>query len=279
MVFPTPEQVPETVINGRAPGGTAIGGPAAGGDGAAGRAALSSPAMSSRLYDALVEETEPLSDWVLRMRLKVESQLPFHFEPGQYVSLHQKAEGQERIRHFSIASLPAGDNRIELCVGDAAPLSREGGNAPRPGDVVRVSAPGGSFRLAEPLDGDLVFIATGTGISPFRPMIARALEVGTKERVTLLFGVRAAADILFRAEFDALAASQPRFRFLPTLSRPDPDWKGLTGYVQAHLDLALGGRTRLDAYLCGRKDMITAVRPLLASSGISSSRVYYEKYA
>src|SRR4030095_11872795 len=84
-------------------------------------------------------------------------------------------------------------------------------------------------------------IATGTGISPFRPMIARALEVGSKERVTLLFGVRAAADILFRAEFDALAASDSRFRFLPTLSRPDADWKGLTGYVQTHLDLALGG--------------------------------------
>jgi NAD(P)H-flavin reductase len=277
--LPTPEHIPETVINGRAPGGTATGAGAAGGDGAAGRAALSSPAMSNRLYDALVEETEPLSDWVLRMRLKVESQLPFHFEPGQYVSLHQRAEGQERIRHFSIASLPAGDNRIELCVGDTAPLAKEGGTVPKPGDVVRVSAPGGSFRLAEPLDGDLVFIATGTGISPFRPMIARALEVGTKERVTLLFGVRAVADILFRAEFDALAASEPRFRFLPTLSRPDPDWKGLTGYVQAHLDLALGGRSRLDAYLCGRKDMINAVRPLLAAGGVSSSRIYYEKYA
>ena len=278
MVLPTPEHIPETVISGRAPGGTATGAGATGGDGAAGRAALSSPAMSHRLYDALVEETEPLSDWVLRMRLKVESQLPFHFEPGQYVSLHQRAEGQERIRHFSIASLPAGDNRIELCMGETAPVTREGGTVPRPGDIVRVSAPGGSFRLAEPLDGDLVFIATGTGISPFRPMIARALEVGTKERVTLLSAC-AVADILFRAEFDALAASEPRFRFLPTLSRPDPDWKGLTGYVQAHLDLALGGRSRLDAYLCGRKDMINAVRPLLAAGGVSSSRIYYEKYA
>ena len=236
--------------------------------------------MSNRLYDALVEETEPLSDWVLRMRLKVESQLPFHFEPGQYVSLHQKAAGpEEKIRHFSIASSPAGDNRIELCVGETTPVAREGGTVPRPGEMVRVSAPGGSLRLAEPLDGDLVFIATGTGISPFRPMIARALEVGSKERVTLLFGVRSADDLLFRAEFEALAAKEPRFRFLPTLSRPDPNWKGLTGYVQAHLEQAVGSRPRIDVYLCGRKDMITAVRPLLAASGIPSSRIYYEKYA
>jgi NAD(P)H-flavin reductase len=235
--------------------------------------------MSHRLYEALVEETEPLSDWVLRMVLKVESELPFHFEPGQYVSLHQKADGEERIRHFSIASPPAGDNRIELCVGETAPVAREGGTAPRPGEHVRLSGPGGSFRLAEPLDGDLVFVATGTGISPFRPMIARALEVGKSERVTLLFGVRSEADILFRAEFEALAAREPRFRFLPTLSRPDPGWKGLVGYVQAHLSPVLAGQSRLDVYLCGRKDMIADVRPLLVASGVSPSRIYYEKYA
>jgi len=277
--LPTPEQEPETVTSGRAPGGTDTGArhSAPGGDG--GRAALSSPAMSHRLYDARVEATEPLSDWVLHMVLKVESELPFHFEPGQYVSLHERADGQERIRHFSIASPPAGDNRIELCVGETAPVAREGGSALRPGEHVQLSGPGGSFRLAEPLDGDLVFIATGTGISPFRPMIARALEVTTRERLTLLFGVRTAPDILFRDEFEALAAREPRFRFLPTLSRPDPGWEGLTGHVQAHLGLALAGHSRMDVYLCGRKEMIADVRPLLHAAGIPSSRVYYERYA
>jgi CDP-4-dehydro-6-deoxyglucose reductase, E3 len=235
--------------------------------------------MVNRMYDAVVEESEPLSDWVLRLKLKVDTQLPFHFEPGQYVSLHQKEAGQERIRHFSIASLPGADNCIELCVGEAVPVAREGAIGLRPGEHVRVSSPGGSFRLAEPLDGDLLFIATGTGISPFRPMILRALEAGSREIVTLLFGVRTEADILFREEFAALAAREPRFRFLPTLSRPEPGWQGLTGHVQTHLVKTLGGRTRLDVYLCGRKEMIQATRALLATSGIASSRIYYEKYA
>jgi NAD(P)H-flavin reductase len=164
-------------------------------------------------------------------------------------------------------------------VGETAPVARTGGSIPRPGEHVRLSGPGGSFRLAEPLDGDLVFVATGTGISPFRPMIARALEVSTRERLTLLFGVRTEADILFRQEFEALAEREPRFRFLPTLSRPEAGWKGLAGHVQAHLGLALAGHSRLDVYLCGRKEMIAEMRPLLTASGIPSSRVYYERYA
>jgi CDP-4-dehydro-6-deoxyglucose reductase, E3 len=282
VVFPTPEQNPETVTSGRVHGAGApppgkIPAPA---DGAASFSALWSAAMVHRHYDAHVETVEPLSDWVLRLVLRVESERPFHFEPGQYVSLHRQENGKEIIRHFSIASPPTADNRIELCIAEGTPIARQGGTGPKMGECLRLSGPGGSFRLKEPLAGDLLFIATGTGISPFRPMIARALEIGAAgERVDLLYGIRSQDDILFCTELEALARRDSRFHFHPTLSRPNPGWAGLVGHVQSHVAHALAGRTDLDVYLCGRKEMLLGVRPLLAEYRIPAERIHHERYS
>ena len=273
-VLPTPEQNPETVMIGR---GTLTRGQ----DGAATWAALSYRFMSNPLHTATVESVEPLSDWVHRVTLRIEGGTPFHFEPGQYISLHmQLHDGHEHLRHFSIASPSAGDNRIELCMTQSGTLAGTSADVlPRPGRRLHFSGPKGTFRLREPVDRDLVFIATGTGISPLRPMLHRALDSGSGRELTLLYGARTEADILYRAEFEGLAAVRSNFRFLPTLSRPHPGWPGLTGYVQLHLDQALGGRADLDVYVCGLTQMLDAVRPVLRERELDPGHVHYEKHS
>ncbi len=242
-------------------------------------AALSYRAMSAPHHTAIVERIEPMSEWVSQVTLRIEGERPFRFEPGQYVTIHLAAGGHRRSRHFSIASLPGDDNRIELCLADwTSDGDAEDGAMPRAGERLELSGPAGSFRLREPVDRDVLFIATGTGVSPLRPMIHRALAAGGAHRVTFLFGARTEDDILYRAEFEALAAREPRFRFLPTLSRPQPGWPGLSGYVQFHLDRVLAGRKDLDAYVCGLKPMLEAMRPLLTQRGFAREHVHCEKY-
>jgi ferredoxin-NADP reductase len=236
--------------------------------------------MSSPLHNATVESVDPLSEWVHRVTLRVEERETFHFEPGQYVSLHlQLDDGHEHLRHFSIASPSAGDNRIELCMTRSTTLAGSSSDAlPRPGERLHFSGPKGTFRLREPVDRDLLFVSTGTGISPLRPMMHRVLNSGTRRELTLLYGVRTEADILYRPEFEAMAATRPNFRFFPTLSRPHPGWTGLSGHVQLHLDRVLGGRADLDVYVCGLKQMLSAVRPILAERGFDSDHLHYEKH-
>lgn len=233
----------------------------------------------SSLRTAQVETVESLSDWVYRVRLLIEGGEPFHFEPGQYISIHLSLhDGHEHVRHLSIASPPASDNRIELCVTRSSTTAPPDSDLPHPGEHLRFSGPKGSFRLREPLDRDSLFIATGTGISPLRPMMYRALDISAGHAVTLLYGARTEADILYRAEFEALGAARALFRYLPTLSRPHPEWRGLTGYVQSHLDRVLDERTDLDVYVCGLKQMLEAVRPVLRERGFPRAHVHYEKY-
>jgi CDP-4-dehydro-6-deoxyglucose reductase len=142
---------------------------------------------------------------------------------------------------------------------------------------VEFSGPHGSFHLREPVDRDSLFVATGTGVSPLRPMLHHALASGEKQ-VTLLLGARTEEDLLFGEEFSALAAREPRFAYEPTLSRPRAEWSGRTGYVQTHLGSVLGMRRDVDVYVCGRREMIEAVMAGLIGRGISAEHIHRERF-
>jgi ferredoxin-NADP reductase len=199
------------------------------------------------------------------------------FTPGQFVSLEATIDGKPITRAYSIASAPRSDNRFELCLNRV-----EGGHMSphlfrmQPGDAITMSAPLGTFTLRDPAP-DSIFIATGTGITPFRSILQSALPQGTPQ-LTLLFGVRHAASILYRDEFEAFTTQYPHFRFWPTLSRPTLDWAGRTGRVQAHLQEALGERRDIDVYLCGMKAMVDDVRATLKSLGFDRKQIRHEKY-
>ena len=81
--------------------------------------------------------------------------------------------------------------------------------------------PFGDFILRPPLR-DTVFIASGTGIAPFRSMLHWLLAESDRHqgrKFWLLFGARREQDIYYREEFEHLAAEHANFHFLPTLSR------------------------------------------------------------
>jgi len=200
-----------------------------------------------------------------------------HFKPGQFVSFQETIRDKKIIRPYSIASLPDG-NRFELCLN----LVKDGLFSPRlfemkAGDSVEMGAPLGFFVVRNPAR-EAVFIATGTGIAPFRPMVPGYLNHPASKELTLLFGVRHESTIYYREEFEGLARQYPRFRFWPTLSRADTAWTGRTGHVQTHLLEAIGDRRDLDVYICGLKAMVDDVRAILKAMGFDRKQIIFEKY-
>ena len=199
------------------------------------------------------------------------------FTPGQFVSLTQTVEGREVTRAYSIASAPRG-NRFDLCLNRLV----EGIFSPwlferKPGDTLDMRPPLGFFVLRKP-PREAVFVATGTGIAPFRAMLEERLGANDTRPFTLLFGVRYERGLLYRDEFEQMAREHPNFRFLPMLSRPESSWKGRTGHVQAHLEEVIGGRRDLDVYICGLKLMVDDVRAILKNMGFDRKQIVYEKY-
>jgi len=206
----------------------------------------------------------------------------FGFVAGQWLSFKASTpEGEEITRAYSIASPPNGDNRFALCLNRVQDgfMSNflcdlnEGAEIPCQG-------PFGDFTLRPPLR-DTLFIATGTGIAPLRSMLLWLLADASRHQEKsfwLLFGNRTEKDIYYHAEFLRLAAEHANFHYLPTLSRAGDDWKGLRGYVQAHVPGIVADRADMPAYVCGLEKMVKANRELLKSLGWDRKSILYEKY-
>jgi len=206
----------------------------------------------------------------------------FEFYAGQFVSLEVPRNAEPEARPYSIASAPRGDSCFDLCLNRV-----EGGFVSnylcdlKTNAIVNMKGPHGSFVVSQPVEQDLVFIATGTGIAPIRGMLEEIFASGKplSRDVWLLFGVRHPETILYREEFGAWAASHPRFHFIPTLSRPPADWRGATGYVQEHLRKLFAGRGDFRAYICGLKAMVDEVRFILKEEfGLDRKQIRFEKY-
>lgn len=74
-----------------------------------------------------------------------------------------------------------------------------------PGDNVRITGPAGKRFLLPPdfHARDLIFLATGTGIAPYRGMLKEMFDQDYRGTVFLIFGVHYEDTILYHDEFQA----------------------------------------------------------------------------
>jgi ferredoxin-NADP reductase len=196
------------------------------------------------------------------------------FTPGQFLSLTAQVGGDEITRAYSIASPPEG-RRFGLCANLV-----DGGHfspwlfARVPGDEIEFKGPYGVF-TPRPSASDSILVATGTGVAPFRSFL---LGAGMRGNCRLILGTRHEAGLLYDDEWHALERSRTGFIYQPTLTRPDPDWKGSIGRVQTHVLQALGERRDVDVYICGLREMVDEMRGQLKAEGVDRKRIIFEKY-
>jgi ferredoxin--NADP+ reductase len=183
-----------------------------------------------------------------------------------------------KLRLYSIASSRGGDDgrgtTASLCVKrvayrDPATGEERRGVASnylcdtRPGDEVAVTGPvGKTFLLPDEPDANLILVATGTGIAPFRAFLRRIygeLPAWTGA-VRLYFGVRTAAECLYRDELESYR-DRPGYRISYAFSREQsaPDGRRLYVHHRMAEDLDelwnLLDRENTSLYICGLKGM------------------------
>jgi ferredoxin-NADP reductase len=237
--------------------------------------------MGFQTLHARLARSTSLSDYTKHLEFEVEDAGHFGFVPGQWLSLtHTKPDGEELTRAYSIASSPDG-NRFAFCLNRVQDGFMSNYLCDlEPGATISGQGPFGNFILRPPLR-DTLFIATGTGIAPFRSMLHWLLadrERHQDKKLWLLFGSRTESDIYYHEEFLQLATEHKNFNYLSTLSRAASEWKGLRGYVQEHVPGIVAARTDMHAYICGLDKMVRANRELLKQLGWDRKSILYEKY-
>ncbi len=183
-------------------------------------------------------------------------------------------------RCFSIASGPADSDSMEFIIrrnpeGLGTQWIFEKAAI---GDEVTLFGPNGRFRLQDN-DEPAVMVAGGSGLSAIRSLLFALRDSGRRKPVTLFFGATCRAQLYLLDELEAFTRSIPRLRFIPALSRPEPDdaWDGETGRITEVLDRLVPEGVH-EAYLCGSPGMLEACVAMLAPHGIPADRVYFDKF-
>ena len=195
--------------------------------------------MEHTLRSARLTRSVLLSEKTKHLEFAIDELPSFDFAAGQFVSVREPRGDKFITRAYSIASPPRGDNTFDLCLNRVDEGFMSNFLCDREvGDVVRLHGPHGLFVLKPEVE-DVIFVATGTGIAPFRSMAQHLFgwDGGANQHprgrnIWLVYGTRYPEDIYYQEEFERLAAGNPNFHYISTLSRAPETWTGNRGYVQ-----------------------------------------------
>lgn len=203
-------------------------------------------------------------------RFVMEKPQGFDFKPGQATEVAiNKPDWTDKKRPFTFTSLPGWD-RLEFTIKHYT--DHDGvTNALRSiqaGDELLIGEPWGTIEYK----GPGTFIAGGAGVTPFIAIL-RSLEAqGKIAGHRLIFANKTEADIINRAEFDAMTGLETVY----VLSDEEKD-----GFEHGFVDKDLLKRHIDDfsqqIYLCGPKPMQKALKSDLNDLGADPDALVFEK--
>ncbi len=207
----------------------------------------------------------------------------FTFRAGQFILFDVALPDNPadiQTRAFSIASTPMEDELLFVA------KLKEGGRASnwiesqlKTGDEVRIQGPFGNFVIDTENPKELLFIATSTGVAPFRSQILDALEGGYSKQIDLVFGVRHQEDLFWKEEFEKIAQQYENFYLHIALSGDNDDWTGHKGRVQSLVTLITKDFSAKNMYVCGSPDMTKEMKRLaLEEWGVQKQDLHVEGY-
>jgi ring-1,2-phenylacetyl-CoA epoxidase subunit PaaE len=215
----------------------------------------------------------------------------YAFAPGQHLTLRATINGEDVRQSYSICIAPSaaratGTLRVASARVAGGRMSTWLNDVVRPGDVVDVMTPLGSFTCPTQPDASRhhVAIAAGSGITPVLSIITAVLEEEPHSRVTLLYGNRRTSSIMFLEELADLKNRYPeRLQLVHVLSREPQDVELFTGRLEAdRVSRILAALAPVDSvdewYLCGPYGMVTGSQELLAAAGVDSHHVHHEVF-
>lgn len=241
--------------------------------------------MQANTFPVILDDTRMLSPKVKHFIFRSTHDPVFDYLPGQFITVHFERDGKTIRRSYSIANMPTHNNCIEFAAG----FVQDGPGTDylfnlKPGDSININGPFGRLILKEETPARYIFVATSTGITPYRAMIPelkRRLDAHPNLNIVILFGVQTREDILYHEELIDLAASCPRITLRVHLSREHADnlrEHEYSGYVQ-HSFPALNLNPEQDTfYLCGNPAMIDDAFAYLKDHGFTMQQVIREKY-
>lgn len=205
-------------------------------------------------------------------QLRLEKPEGYSFEPGQATKVSVNKEGwKDEDRPFTFTGLP-GEDELELVIKI---YESHGGvtnqiNKLEKGDKLILGEPWGSISFS----GKGVFIAGGSGITPFISILRKLREEDKSEGNKLIFANNTARDIILE---DELREMLGRDNFINVLAEKE-EGEYLEGYVSKGLLEDHVPDFSNMFYLCGPPPMMKAVLSDLKELGVDDRQIIREVF-
>ena len=209
-------------------------------------------------------------------------EIPFSFQPGQYLTVTVLPEGKPVKRSYTIASSPTEHAYVDLTIKreEKGVESRYLHDRVQQGDLLDFAGPSGSFIFTGRECKCLVFIAAGVGITPLMSVTRYLTDRSWPGEIFLLYSCHSPADFIFKEELEHLQRRHPNLHVIATVSSAEgADWKGATGRITKELIAqSVPDITSRRVHICGPKEMMEATEKFLAELGVPKEQVKTEAF-
>jgi len=211
----------------------------------------------------------------------------FAFKAGQYLTIKTTIAGEDIRRSYSICTSPI-DNDLRVAVKkvEGGKFSEWANKLLKTGDVLEVMPPMGHFtpEINSSNYKNYLLVAAGSGITPVISILKTVLIQEPKSHVTLLYGNKGNATIIFKEEIEALKNKyMGRVTLIHVFSKEQLDTPLLNGRINgakcAELGKYLLNASSFDeAYICGPNDMVESVKEWLVNEQVASDKIHFELF-
>ncbi len=213
----------------------------------------------------------------------------FNFYPGQFTTLKLLVHGENVNRSYSFCSSPFLNELPTIAVKRVA--GGKGSNFIndnfKAGTEVEAMEPMGNFHSSMNAANEkhYVLFGGGSGITPVFSILKSVLTKEPKSSVTLFYGNRNTASIIFKDKLIALESQHAdRLKVVYILDTPEAGFAGYTGFIVKDMALKLlRENTNLNLqhaefFICGPTPMMKSVEEALGVLQVPKDRVHIEYF-
>lgn len=205
-----------------------------------------------------------------------------YFGAGKYLTVFEEIEGMKITRAYSISSKPQdalnGKYMLTIKRVDGGLMSNYILDTWEVGTSVTVSAPEGHFEYQPLRDAkNVICLAGGSGITPFISMAGAVIDGDEEFNMTLIYGSRSRANILFYDELEEIKKSG-KVNVVHVLS--DEEAEGFEkGFITAELIKKYAPENEpYSIFICGPQGMYEFLDKEIAKLGLEKKYVRHEMF-
>jgi ring-1,2-phenylacetyl-CoA epoxidase subunit PaaE len=211
----------------------------------------------------------------------------FNFKAGQYLTIKAIIDGEDVRRSYSICASPL-ENELRVAVKkvEGGKFSQWANKTLSTGSVLEVMPPMGHFtpEISANNNNEYLLIAAGSGITPVISILKSILASEPKSTVTLIYGNKGNATIIFKEEIEALKNKyMGRLTLIHIFSKEQQDTPLLNGRIDGNkcADLCkvlVDIESTDEVFICGPSEMTESVRTWLLAAKFDPKKIHFELF-